>query len=536
FREDQFRDLFKETRPPAPAATPPPAPAAETPAPAAALETQVVFDDIRQRLSLLPTGLDSGSQRISPDGKTLLLNGRAAGQQNLYTFSIDELATEPAVARQLTSTPGAKSDAVFTPDGKEVFLLEQGRISIVTVENRQSRRLAVTAEMDVDFASEKMAVFEQAWSFLNNNFFDPKFNGVNWRTVREQYAPLISGAATRDEMRRLLNLMVGELNSSHSGVNAPQGAGPVIGKLGLRFDRKIYEQSGALKITDVIPLTPAAVAGIRIGEYLIAVDGTTMGSHTSLEQVLDHTINRRIDLVVATAAAGATKRTVAVRPTNQGTEKNLIYRQWVEQNRAYVAKASNGRLGYVHMVDMSDVALTQLYLDLDTDNQGREGVVVDVRNNNGGFVNMYALDVFTRKNYLTMTSRDGPSAPGRHQLGQRALGAPTILVTNQHSLSDAEDFTEGYRSLKLGKVVGEPTAGWIVFTSNMGLIDGSVVRIPFSRIDDMSGKKMEQTPRQVDVPVKRAVGESYSGRDAQLDTAVRELLAQVGGPRSTPDR
>jgi C-terminal processing protease CtpA/Prc len=159
-------------------------------------------------------------------------------------------------------------------------------------------------------------------------------------------------------------------------------------------------------------------------------------------------------------------------------------------------------------------------------------VVVDVRNNNGGFVNMYALDVFSRRNYLTMTPRGGPSVSGRRQLGQRALGAPTILVTNQHSLSDAEDFTEGYRTLKLGKVVGEPTAGWIVYTSNMPLVDGTIVRLPGTRVDDSSGKVMEQAPRAVDIPVKRPVGESYSGRDSQLDAAVQELLKQLG-TRST---
>jgi len=541
FREDQFRDLFREG-PPAPGTSPKPAPvpaaAPETVAPAtrespAASAVQIVFDDIRRRLSILPTGLDSGSQRISPDGKTLLLNGRAAGQQNLYTFSIDELSTEPAVARQLTSTAGAKSDAEFTPDGKEVYLLEQGRISIVTLDNRQSRRLAVTAEMDVDFAREKTAVFQQAWSYQRHNFFDPKFNGVDWQAVRAQYAPLIAGAATRDEMRRLLNLMVGELNASHSGVNAPGGGGgPVVGKLGLRFDRKVYEQSGRFKVTDVIPLTPAAIAGVRGGEFLVSVDGTPLGGRSNLEQILSHTINRRIDLTIA--GDGAATRTVAVRPTNQGTEKNLVYRQWVERNRAYVTRASGGRLGYVHMLDMSDVALNQLHIDLDTENHARDGVVIDVRNNNGGFVNMYALDVFTRKNYLTMTSRGGPSAPGRSVLGQRALGSPTVLVTNQHSLSDAEDFTEGYRALKLGKVIGEPTAGWIVYTSNVPLVDGSIIRIPGTRVDDISGRMMEQAPRQVDVPVKRPVGESYTGRDIQLDTAVRELLAQLGGQKGTP--
>jgi len=536
FREDQFRDLFREepAKPVPTAPKPEPAAPVVDPAPAPASGEPIVFEGIRQRLSLLPTGIDAGSQRISSDGKTLLLNGRAAGQQNLYTFSIDELSTDAPVARQLTSTPGNKSDADFTPDGKEVYLLEQGRISIVTVENRQSRRLAIAAEMDVDFAKEKVAIFQQAWAFQRHNFFDPKFNGVNWNTVREQYAPLISGASTRDEMRRLLNLMVGELNASHLGVNAPAGGAPVVGKLGLRFDRRVYEQRGRFRVTDVIPLTPASVAGIRAGEYLFSVDGTVLGARVSLQQVLSHTINRRIDLVVATDEAGANRRTVAVRPTNQATEKNLLYRQWVEQNRAYVAKASGGRLGYVHMFDMSDVALNQLNIDLDTENHARDGVVIDVRNNNGGFVNMYALDVFARKNYLTMTSRGGPSAPGRSVLGQRALGAPTVLVTNQHSLSDAEDFTEGYRALKLGKVVGEPTSGWIVYTSNMPLIDGTILRIPSTRVDDVNGKMMEQAPRQVDVAVKRPVGESYTGRDIQLDAAVKELLAQLGGRQATP--
>ena len=113
-------------------------------------------------------------------------------------------------------------------------------------------------------------------------------------------------------------------------------------------------------------------------------------------------------------------------------------------------------------------------------------------------------------------------------MGQRALGAPTILVTNQHSLSDAEDFTEGYRALKLGKVVGEPTSDWIVYTSNMPLIDGTAVRLPSTLVQDSAGKMMEQAPRPVDVPVKRLVGESYTGRDAQLDTAVSELLKQLG--------
>src|SRR6202000_3337685 len=108
---------------------------------------------------------------------------------------------------------------------------------------------------------------------------------------------------------------------------------------------------------------------------------------------------------------------------------------------------SGGKIGYVHLADMSDASLQQLYLDLDAQNQAKQGVVVDIRNNNGGYINGYALDVFTRRNYLTMTPRERGPVPSRQALGQRALGVPTVLLTNESSLSDAEDFTEGYRSL-----------------------------------------------------------------------------------------
>jgi C-terminal processing protease CtpA/Prc len=279
-------------------------------------------------------------------------------------------------------------------------------------------------------------------------------------------------------------------------------------------------------VSEVLPLGPAALAGIREGDAIVAVDGQAAGAGVNLDELLAFKINRRTVLTVA--GAGGARRDVALRPVSLGTEKGLAYRAWVEGRRAYVAKASNGRLGYVHMPDMSAGSLTQLYADLDAENLSKEGVVIDVRNNNGGFVNAYALDVLSRRPYLTMQSRGEPAVPARGQLGQRSLELPTVLVTNQHSLSDAEDFTEGYRAMGLGKVVGEPTAGWIVFTSNVGLIDGSTVRLPGTRITGADGKDMEMNPRPVDVEVIRPIGESYTGRDSQLDAAVRELLGSVG--------
>jgi tricorn protease len=441
------------------------------------------------------------------------------------------LSREPAVSRQLTSTPGFKADAQFAPDSKEVFYLEQGRINVVNLDTRQTRALNVMAEIDVDFAKEKMEVFHQAWSYLRDHFYDSNFHGVNWDAVRAIYGPQIAGARTPDEMRRLINLMVGELNASHLGIAGPfSGAPPVqqVGRLGLRFDRVEYETKGHLRIIEVIALSPAAISGqIKTGDYLIAIDDERIGASANLDGLLANKVNRRVALKVASSGEGADTREVVVQPVSQGTEKGLLYRQWVNERRAYVEKISNGRLGYVHMPDMSSNSLTQLYVDLDSDNHSRDGVVVDVRNNNGGFVNAYAIDVFARRGYMTMTVRGYPPAPARTMLGQRALERPTILVTNQHSLSDAEDFTEGYRALKLGKVVGEPTAGWIIYTWGTTLIDGSSFRLPRQKIQDGSGTVMEMNPRQVDMRVTRPIGESLTGKDSQLDAAVRELLRQI---------
>lgn len=551
-REDQFRDLFKEETPknitttlkqqqsepqttpaPAPSATATPAPANEPKGKPAPKPVQVTFDQIRRRLSLIPVGIDVRYQTISPDGRWVLMIAAVANQSNLYVFPLDELSKDPFIARQLTSTAGGKSAAQFSPDSKEVYYLEQGRINIIPVENRQARPLAVSAEIDVDFAREKLEVFREAWTYIRDNFFDPNFNGANWNEVQTEYAPLAAGARTPDELRRIISLMLGELNASHLGIGAPLSSAqpPATGRLGLRFDRHEYESKGALRISEVIPLTPAAVGNIKPGEYLIAVDGAKIDARTNLDQLLAYKIARRVVLSIASSADGAQKREVVVRPVNGGIERALLYRRWVEDNRAYVANISKGRLGYAHMLDMSSGALTQLYIDLDAENQKREGVVVDVRNNNGGFVNVYAIDVFARKSYFTMTPRGFSTSPSRTVLGQRALELPTILVTNRHTLSDGEDFTEGYRSLRLGKVVGEPTAGWIIYTSGVQLIDGSNLRLPYDRIVANDGTLMELHPRPVDIPVAKPLGESYLERDSQLETAVNELLKQIGSSR-----
>ena len=560
FREDQFRELFRRdpappsiTPAPSTPTNPPPAspPADQAQAPAAnpnpaasaapastakpAVSVEIVMADIRRRLNYIPVGLDVDQQSISLDGKWLLVSASAAGQRNLYVYSLDELADEPAVARQLTATSDPKSHAQFSPDSREIYYLEGGSIRVAPVQRGEARRVNAAAEMEVDFSQEKLAVFNQAWTLLRDNFFDPKFNGVDWTAARARFEPYVAGARTPDEMRRVTAQMIGELNASHMAIAGPPGDNRVsTGRLGLRFDVAEYEANGRFKIAEMLTLGPVGVTRqVRQGQYLLRVDGVTLDRATNLDQLLDRKIDRRVVISVADSPDGTATTDVPVLPTRLTTEKGLLYRAWVEENREYVRAASQGRLGYVHMLDMGGPSLNQLMLDLDSENVARDGVVVDVRNNNGGFVNVYAIDVLARKSYFTLTPRGTAGAPARTVLGQRSLELPTVLVTNQHSLSDAEDFTEGYRTLKLGKVVGEPTAGWIIFTGNVPLIDGSIVRLPAWRVTASDGTDMEMHPRQVDVQATRALGEGAAGKDTQLDAAVKTLLEQIGRRTTT---
>ena len=555
FREDQFRDLFRsQSTPGAPDTAPtttPAEPAADTPAPTPGRQrapqapkkiepTKIVFEGIRRRLTFLPITLPVRDPIISPDGKTLAFLAEDAGHVNIYTWSLDELAREAATPRQLTSTPGGKSDIAFTPDSKEMFYLEGGGgpgggggggegggagVRSIALDTRTPKPLALSAAIDIDFNQEKMVVFDETWTTLQHRFWNPTFNGANWPALRDEWRPYIAGARTGPELRRDINLLIGELNSSHSGISKPSQPAVRTGRLGLRFEREPFEASGALVVREVIPLSPASLEGtIAIGDHLTAVNGHPITAATNLDSLLEDTVGKRTVLSVETAGKS---REAVVRPVTLQVESGLLYRDWVESRRAYVDKISGGKLGYVHIAAMGDQDLTQLYHDLDAENQSKQGVVVDVRNNNGGYVNGRVIDVFARHNYLLMTPRDGETVPSRQALGQRSLGLPTVLVTNESTLSDGEDFTEGYRTLQLGKTVGTPTAGWIVFTGSQRLIDGSAVRTPADRIKDTRGQDMEMHPRPVDVEVLRPLGETETGEDAQLKQAVATLLGQI---------
>ncbi|QDQ26903.1 PDZ domain-containing protein [Chitinimonas arctica] len=469
----------------------------------------------RRHAVVLPTGLDSQYFVAAADGKTLLMLANLSGQTNVWRYRAGE------TPRQLSFSSGTKHFLQLEPQGRELFYLDAGKLLAVPVEGGTPRPIILQADMEVDFEAEKQAVFEEGWQLLRDFFYDPAMHGQDWAALKARFAPLLAEARSRDEMRRVIWLMIGELDSSHTGLSAPRSETPTtLGRLGLDFDRAVYERDGKLQLAAVLEDGPAAAAGLATGDILLAVDGETLVRDTNLDRLLEGKIGRLTTLSVL-GRDGKTQVRYA-KPFPYAEENILRYKQWVAGNRATVQRTSKGKLDYIHLIDMRESSLEQFHYDLDAVSQAASGVVIDARNNFGGMVDSWELDTLARKSHYSFTARQLPTAPGRLAVGQQTLEKPTVLLTNKITLSDGEVFTEGYRAMKLGKVVGEPGAGWVIFTSFKVLVDGSTLRLPFSRVlSTLNGDDLEAGPRPVDIAVPANIGEGET--DAQLMTAIKVL-------------
>ena len=316
------------------------------------------------------------------------------GDQRVYAIATDAAFSDSPSAPTptlLAATSGSKQYLRFSPDGKEVFFLDGTHIAAATLDPPSVRTIAATCELDVDVAKENKVLLNDTWSYLGENYYTPKMNGVDWDGLLDHFRDFVHGAEPRRGPPNL-NLMIGELNSSHSGVYKIPPL-KITGRIGIRFDRNVYENHAELKVSQVIEGSPADISGIHAGDVLVAINGHAVGN---FEQSMENMVDKRVVLTI--------KRTpthdVVVRPVDGKTEQQLIYRDWWLRNCAFVDKLSKGRLGYVHLFDMDAPSLTNFYLNLDSEVRQKKGVVIDMRNNNGGFVDPYVIDVLARKPFV----------------------------------------------------------------------------------------------------------------------------------------
>lgn len=491
----------------------------------------IELEGIERRLRFLtPIQMSAAAAAISPDSKDLLLLAVVAGKLNIWALPLDEpRADQPP--RQLTASESGKHAVQFTPDGRAFFYLDDGNITVRRFPGgNDPLRVAARGDLTVDFHREKRQIFAEAWRALRDSFYDPTFRGQDWASLRERFAPLVGGAQTTEELHTVINLMVGELRASHLGSGFGGWTGSD-GYTGILLDPVELRATGRLRVQRSVPDSPAAALERppRPGEYLVAVDGVALGPGTSLDRLLRRSAGRRVRLTLAETPEGAARREVALRPIDGAAYARLRYRDWAYGNERYVAAVSGGRLGYVHIETMSYPAYQQFLADLDAEAYGKDGVIVDVRYNGGGHTATFILDVLTRRSALLSGFRERAATDAGHLAGNRILNKPTVLVTNERSASNTEMLSESYRRLGLGKVVGRPTAGAVIWTYSTRLLDGASLRLPRFSVVTPEGEDLEGRGRPVDIEVERPLGEWALGRDRQLDAAVAALLGEPAG-------
>ena len=206
---------------------------------------------------------------------------------------------------------------------------------------------------------------------------------------------------------------------------------------------------------------------------MLAIDGQDIKAGDNYWKILSTTPNEYIPVKVAKTPAGEGARVVRIASvTSLG---NIKYEEWVLNNRDIVEKATNGQIAYVHIRSMDQASLERFQNEIDRF-WNKKGIIIDVRYNTGGNIDEQLLDIIERRPYMFTNSRTGARTWGRRP--QQAIAGPKVMMINQRSFSDGEATPMGFRTLGLGRIVGTPTAGGVIWTGSYSLINGGSVRTP----------------------------------------------------------
>jgi tricorn protease len=491
--------------------------------PGAPRSDDIDWDDIHLRVSQpAPFAVEEGA--IAPDGRRVAF--RTAGQagSDLWVANVDggqmsRLTAGNQHPQQITWSKQATGRLYFR-DGSGS--LRMGMVG-VGEPGRISFQAKLTIRRDEEFAE----MFEQSWRALADNFYDPKYHGADWNAVHEKYRPLVKHVALKEDLYSLISLMMGELNASHLGIMGFQHApDETTAELGLLFDES-YTGPG-LKVAEILKHGPADKRGFNLkqGDVIIGIDRTPLTDRTEVSRLLNDKVNEVVLLDVIDGKNPKLHRRVEIQAISRDRASSLMYERWVAHNAQRVAERSGGKIGYIHIPSMDEAGLDRFLRSLYSDNFDKDAIVLDVRFNGGGFTHDQILNYLGGHEHTWFRQRYGGEGLVLRS-HDRKWTRPLVLLINNRSYSDAEIFPNAFRTLGLGKLVGQPTGGYVIGTSAIRLIDGSLFRVPRLGVYTAKGINMEKEGVAPDVLVEPQPDQLAKGIDVQLDRAVDVLKQDV---------
>ena len=480
----------------------------------------IEFDNIDERIvRLTPNSGSLSGYTLSKDGDKLYYIISYEGKYDMWELNLRDRENK-AIQRGIGG-----GSLVWDKKHENMYLLG-GQMKKFKGGSGNPTSISVRADMTLDRVAEREYMFDRVYRQEKARFYHVDMHGVNWDAMRDNYARFLPHIDNNYDFAEMLSEWLGELNVSHTGgryTHPTTTSDDQTADLGLFFDHN--REGKGLLIHEVIIGGPfdKASSKVKAGDIVEKIDGVEIAEGMDYYPLLNRKTDKRT-LVSLYRPADGSRWEEVVRPISQGTLTTLLYKRWVKQRAADVERLSGGRLGYVHIESMADGSFRTIYADILGKYNHCDGIVIDTRFNGGGRMHEDIEILFSGEKYLTQVVRGKEAC----DMPSRRWNKASIMITGEANYSNAHGTPWVYKHRGIGKVVGMPVPGTMTSVSWERLQDPSLVfGIPVVGYRKADGTYLENDQLEPDVKVANSPELVVTGRDEQLEAAVKALLAEI---------
>ncbi len=474
------------------------------------------FENCRDRVVRLTVNSSNmGDAIIDSKGEKVYYQAAFEGGYDLWCHDLKEGSTT------LMMKGIGGGGFVADKDIKNLFLCNGSSIKKIDLGSKATTNIDFEAPFNYKPAEERQYLFDHVWRQVADKFYDPKMQGVDWEYYRKVYEKFLPYINNNFDFAEMLSEMLGELNASHTGCRYYAGGASLsTAALGAFFDPN-YEGDG-LKIQEVIKRGPFAVKKneVTAGCIIEKIDGEAIKAGKDYNALLDGKSGKNVRLTIKNTKGKTFDLTI--KAISQGDQQELLYKRWVDRNRAIVDSVSKGRIAYVHVKAMDSESFRTVYSELLSDkNRNKDAVIVDERHNGGGWLHDDLCTLLSGKQYQEFVPHG--KVVGKDPFNKWTK--PSCVLICEDDYSNGHGFPWVYKELGIGKLIGAPVAGTMTAVWWETLMDRSLVfGIPQVGCRDMRGTFGENTTLYPDIEVYNSPEDYITGHDTQLIRAVEEMM------------